>query len=162
MKLSSAILAVFLTFSEISAKQKETIIVEADDYDYTYGGVDARARGMVVFDPFEGLEPGPDGQFVGNDAGGQPIVHKMCGQSPIPVIVCNGCSSGFPRYTKPCNQPDQENQGKFKCGVKCGPGFKPSIKRMKCIGSRWKKLPANGKVRCVKDRTQRKIFETSF
>ena len=29
---------------------------------------------MVVFDPFEGLEPGPDGQFVGNDAGGQPIV----------------------------------------------------------------------------------------
>ena len=52
----------------------------------------------------------------------------MCGSSPIPVIVCNGCEKGYPRYSKPCNEPDDGNHEKFKCGVRCGKGHKVCLK----------------------------------
>lgn len=148
--------ASFTLFSMVVAK-KETIIVEDDYADYPESDDFLGAKkGYEIYNPFEGMETSisSNGDMVLSDTGGRSIIHKMCGNSPIPVIVCNGCNSGFPRYTKPCNEPTDNNSDKFKCGVRCGDGYKASIKKMKCIGGRWKKLPANGKIRCLKKRKQ--------
>lgn len=150
-----------MLFSVAVAGKKETIYVDDvyDEYGYdsVYDpGVDGRGKGKgsdyEMYDPHEGNQPKPDGNggFLLSDSGGMGSLHKMCGNSPIPVIVCNGCSAGYPRYSKPCNEPENGNSEKFKCGVRCGEGYKASIKKMKCIGGRWKKLPANGKIRCLK------------
>ena len=45
-------------------------------------------KNIKTFDPFEGTVQGTDdnGNMVFQDAGGNPVKHKMCGNSPIPVI----------------------------------------------------------------------------
>lgn len=101
-------------------------------------------------DPILGDEPEGRGQ------------HR-CGNVPIPPIVCvdGRCPQGFPKYDRPCNNP-MALRGKFKCRVKCGPGWKVSSgspKKMKCLGKEGK--PGYFKVRpktfghrieCVKKR----------
>merc|ERR1711935_1033075 len=87
------------------------------------------------------------GTNILNDDGERASKHKTCSGVPIPRIVCAGCLPGYPHYTRPCDEPDEGNN-KFKCRAMCGRGFKPTINRMKCVGGQWKKLPANGKIRC--------------
>jgi len=138
-------------FSMAVAKKETQIMYDTFD---EYNALQPKANTYSEYNPFEGMTMKEDsnGGMVMSDTGGRSVLHKMCGNSPIPVVVCNGCASGYPRYTKPCNEPDDGNHDKFKCGVRCGEGFKASIKKMKCIGGRWKKLPANGKIRCLKKR----------
>ena len=53
----------------------------------------------------------------------------MCGGVKLPGISCKGCkkNQGFPKYDKPCHEPEPGMHGKFKCKVLCGPGFTVNI-----------------------------------
>ena len=129
------------------------IIDISDDYEYDYGSDIEGRLGKTVYDPMEGFPSGPNG-LVLMDEGGSAPKHRLCGTSPIPKIVCNGCQTGYPKYSRPCNQPDPTNVRKFKCRTNCGPGFQPAIRKMKCVGGLWKKLPAIGRIRCKPIKSQ--------
>ncbi|CBY11178.1 unnamed protein product [Oikopleura dioica] len=146
-------IAFFFTAAAFAKKIRETQMIVDPDYDYDF---DVSANeDYVLYDP-NGVDERIGDDFLGamNDGGGVRNLHGMCGGVKLPGISCKGCkkNQGFPKYDKPCHEPEIGQHGKFKCKVLCGPGFTPTIRRMKCIGNIWKKYPSMGAVRCIKDK----------
>ncbi|CAG5088003.1 Oidioi.mRNA.OKI2018_I69.PAR.g11699.t1.cds [Oikopleura dioica] len=147
-------IALFLAALSTAKKVRETQMIADPDFDYDFDT--SSDDDYVLYDPNDIDRSSDDFGFLGpmSDTGGVRNLHGMCGGVKLPGISCKGCKKkdGFPRYDKPCHEPEAGNHGKFKCKVLCGPGFTPTIRRMKCIGNIWKKYPSMGAVRCIKDK----------
>ena len=85
-----------------------------------------------------------NGQVNSKVGQGKSSIQSMvtCHEQNLPPISKRSQSSAS--YGHPCNSTEPIDMFKFKCRVKCGRGFKPTIKRIKCLNGQLKRNP-NGK-----------------